>query len=457
MQNVQQKFSFRYACATAIVLMTLLLAILDGTIANVALPVIARELHADAAFSVWITGAYQLVMVASMLPFASLAERVGYRRVFLAGLGIFTVSSILCAYSNAMPVLIAARGVQGLGMAATMSVCTAFIRLLVPGAQLGRAMAWKSVAAAAAAASGPSLAAIMLEVGSWHWLFAFNIPLGILAMAGGYLTLPESKRRDSRFDNLGALLNVVVLVLFVMALHHVGAEGRQSTVLLQTAAALVVGYIHVRRQIKQSTPLLPLDLLRNRLFSKAVCLTVKSSVAQMLMVVSLPFLMHEMLTLSQYQIGLVMSTLSLTIVVLAPVAGVLSDRYCNTALSSLGLLVLACGLLLLAIRGTDCGPYQIAWRVAICGIGLSLFRTPNARTILISAPVERGAGASSISTMAAISGQACGTTVAGLIFHHASHGGPVTALYVAAFVALLASGVSALGRFGNERPLHPAV
>lgn len=457
MQNVQRKFSFRHACAIAIVLMTLSLAILDGTIANVALPVIARDLHADAAFSVWITGAYQLAMLASMLPFASLAERVGYRRVFLAGLGIFTVSSTLCAYSSSMPVLIVARGAQGLGMAATMSVCTAFIRLLVPEARLGRAMAWKSVAAAAAGASGPSLAAIMLQAGSWHWLFAFNIPLGILAMVGGYWTLPESTRRDSRFDNLGALLNVLVLALFVMALHHVGTEGGQSAVLLQTAAALVVGYIHVRRQIKQSAPLLPLDLLRNRQFSKAVCLTVKSSVAQMLMIVSLPFLMHEMLNLSQYQIGLVMGTLSLTTVVLAPVTGALSDRYCNTALSSLGLLVLACGLLLLAVPGTDLGAYHIAWRVAICGIGLSLFRTPNARTILTSAPVERGAGASSISAMAAISGQACGTTMAGMIFHHASHAGPITALYVAASVALLAAGLSVLGRFGNERALNPAI
>lgn len=452
MPNAQRQLSFRHACATGIVLMTVSLAILDSTIATTALPVIARGLQADDALSVWITGAYQLAMLALMLPFASLAERFGYRQVFLTGLCIFTASSALCAVSTSMPMLIAARGIQGLGMAATMSVCSAFIQLLLPEERLGRVIAWRSVAGAVAGASGPSLAAVMLRMGSWHWLFAFNIPLGIVAIVAGYWALPESTRSSTRFDSLGALLNVLGLGLLAVSLNHLGAGAREYSALIQTAVALMIGYIHLRRrQVRQSAPLLSLHLLNNRLFSKAICLTVKTSVAEMLMIVSLPFLMHGMLDLSQYQIGLVMGTLSLTTVVLAPVTGILSDRYRNSALVSLGLLMLAFGLLLLAVPGPAPGPFGITWRVMVCGIGLTLFRTPNARTLLTSAPTGRGAQASSIGAVASISGQTCGTTMAGMIFRHASHTGPVMALYVAAFVALIAAGLSILGGEGTQR------
>src|SRR6185503_19601935 len=148
----------------------LVLAVMDGAIANIALPTIARDLQASPAFSIWIVNGYQLAITISLLPLASLGEIVGYRRVYLAGLVLFTLASAFCALAHTLPLLTIARIIQGFGAAGIMSVNAALVRFTYPRSQLGRGIGINALVVAFSAAVGPTLAAGILAVGSWPWL-----------------------------------------------------------------------------------------------------------------------------------------------------------------------------------------------------------------------------------------------------------------------------------------------
>ncbi len=186
----------RYWSALTIWL-ALTMAVLDGAIANVALPTIARELAAAPASSVWVVNGYQLAIVVSLLPFAALGERIGYRRVFLGGVVVFTAGSAACALSHTLATLIAARVGQGLGAAAVMSVNGALLRFTYPARQLGRGIGFNALVVSAAAALGPTIASGILSVGPWEWLFGVNVPIGVAAFLIGRAWLPEVRVRGA--------------------------------------------------------------------------------------------------------------------------------------------------------------------------------------------------------------------------------------------------------------------
>ncbi|HDR9336978.1 TPA: MFS transporter, partial [Burkholderia multivorans] len=160
------------------------LAVLDGAIANVALPTIARDLHASDAGSIWIVNAYQLAVTITLLPLASLGERIGYRRVYIAGLALFTAASLGCALAGSLPTLAVMRVIQGFGAAGIMSVNAALVRMIYPSSMLGRGLSINAMVVALSSAIGPTVASAILSFASWPWLFAVNVPIGIAAVLG---------------------------------------------------------------------------------------------------------------------------------------------------------------------------------------------------------------------------------------------------------------------------------
>jgi len=187
----------------------LVMAVVDGAIANVALPAIARDLDASPAFSIWIVNGYQLAITISLLPLASLGEIIGYRRVYLAGLLLFTLASLFCALSHTLLLLTIARIVQGFGAAGIMSVNAALVRFTYPRAQLGRGIGLNALVVAISAAVGPTVASVILAVGTWPYLFAINVPLGIVTLAFGWRMLPHTPRAVHSFDWQSAALSAV--------------------------------------------------------------------------------------------------------------------------------------------------------------------------------------------------------------------------------------------------------
>ncbi|MGF7133741.1 DHA2 family multidrug resistance protein-like MFS transporter [Paraburkholderia sp. EB58] len=428
--------------AIVVVALGITLAVLDSAIANVALPTIARDLHASAAASIWVVNAYQLAVTISLLPLASLGDRIGYRRVYLGGLILFTVASLGCALATSLPTLALARVIQGFGAAGIMSVNTALVRMIYPPAHLGRGVAINAMVVAISSAVGPTVASGVLAIAPWPWLFAINVPIGIAAIVSGFRALPANPGHKAPYDYLSAVMNAFVFGLLIFAVDGLGHGEGLGYVGIEALGAVVIGYFFVRRQLTQPAPLLPIDLLRIPIFALSIGTSVCSFAAQMLAFVSLPFMLQDTLGLSQVQTGLLMTPWPLVIIVAAPLSGVLSDRLSAGWLGGIGLAALTAGLLLLATLGAHPDPLQIAWRMALCGAGFGIFQSPNNRTMLAAAPRERSGGASGMLGTARLTGQTLGAALVALIFGVAPQHGPTIALYVAACFAAVASVIS---------------
>lgn len=427
--------------ATAAIWLALLMAVIDSSIANVALPTIAKELHTAAAASIWVVNAYQLAIVVALLPLAALGEIVTYRRVFLIGLLLFVLASIGCCFAHSMLELTLARAVQGLGAAGVMSVNPALVRFTYPAAQLGRGIGLNALVISVASVIGPSLASLILAHASWPWLFAVNVPTGIAALAVGSFALPQSPKSDGRLDRLSTFLNVLAYGGTVLGLDVLMRGGAPLPGVAGVAVGIGAGWLLVRRSLPQARPLIPIDLLRNRLFVLTIVTSVASFAAQTLAFVSLPFLLQLTMHHTQVETGLLMTAWPMAVGVAAPMAGRLADRYPAALLGGFGLAMLGAGLFLLAAMPADAATGAILWRMALCGLGFGLFQAPNNRTLLAAAPRARTGAAGGMLASARLTGQTVGATLAAILFG-LGMGGLGWSLWLGAAVAVVGACVS---------------
>ncbi|MGF2375198.1 MFS transporter [Klebsiella aerogenes] len=435
----------RYGAILTIVL-GLTMAVLDGAIANVALPTIATDLNASPASSIWIVNAYQIAIVIALLPLSFLGDMVGYRRIYKIGLVVFTITSLICALSRSLEMLTLARVAQGLGGAALMSVNTALIRLIYPKRQLGRGMGINSFVVAVSSAAGPTIAAAILSLASWQWLFLINVPLGIISifLAMRFLPPNSSASKITRFDLPSAMMNALTFGLLITALGGFAQGQSGYLVLAEVIAMLIIGFFFVRRQLRMPVPLLPVDLLRIPIFSLSICTSICSFCAQMLAMVSLPFFLQTVIGRSEVETGLLLTPWPLATMVMAPLAGYLIEKVHAGLLGAMGLLIMACGLFGLALLPSSPSDLDIIWRMALCGAGFGLFQSPNNHTIVSSAPRHRSGGASGMLGTARLLGQSSGAALVALLFNLAGNSGTHTALLLAGSLAVIAAAISGL-------------
>ncbi len=419
------------------------MAVMDGAIANIALPTIATDMHATPSASIWVINAYQLAVTVSLLPLASLGEIYGYRRVYQTGLAVFTAASLACALSPSLTALAAARVLQGLGAAGIMSVNSALTRYVYPRALLGRGMGINALVAATCSAIGPTVASGILSVSTWPWLFAINVPIGIIAIAIASRSLPITPRAESRFDWGSALLSALTLGLLITGIDGYAHGERVVAVLIELGGSIALGCLLVQRQLDRSAPLLPVDLLRIPLFRLSVMTSIWSFSAQMLAFVSLPFFLQGPMGWSATSTGLLMTPWPVATACMAPIAGRLADRHSAGVLGAIGMAMFAAGLLSLALLPTHAGPFDIGWRMGLCGLGFGFFQSPNNRAIITAAPLRRSGGASGMLGTARLLGQTLGASAVALIFS-LSHAGATLALVLATGLAAMAAVVSLL-------------
>jgi DHA2 family multidrug resistance protein-like MFS transporter len=383
----------------------------------------------------------------TLLPLAALGEIYEYRRVYRVGLAAFTAASLACALSHSLLALTAARVLQGLGAAGIISVNTALVRFIYPRAQLGRAIGINAVTVSVAAAVGPTVAALILSVASWQWLFAINVPIGLVALLGSR-SLPATPRGRHRFDIIGAVLSAATFGLAITAIDGIAHHQPVAAIGAEAFLAAAVGGALVWRESHQAWPLLPIDLMRIRVFSLSVATSVCSFVAQMMAYVALPFYLQTRLGRSAVETGLLMTPWPLMTAMVAPIAGRLADRYSAGMLGGIGLAVFGTGVALLATLPSEPGAADIAWRMAVCGFGFGLFQSPNNRTIINAAPRERSGGASGMLGTARLLGQTTGAALVALLFGLLGGAGARAALALAAGIALVAAAVSCLRLVG---------
>ncbi|HEY2131845.1 MAG TPA: MFS transporter [Acetobacteraceae bacterium] len=429
------------------------LAVLDSAIANTALPTIATDLSASPAASIWVINAYQLALVVSLLPLAALGEIMGFRRIYIAGLILFTAASLVCAASSTLPTLAGARILQGFGASGIMSVNTALIRVIYPSRQLGRGVGFNALVVAISSAIGPSVASAILAVASWQWLFAVNVPIGIVAIALALRALPSSPRSDARFDWGSALLNAAFFGLLVVSIGEGAQQASRVLVACELVGALVTGIVLIRRQARMAAPMLPVDLFRRPIFALSAATSFCSFAAQGLAYVALPFYFETVLGRSAVETGLLLTPWPVVVGILAPIAGNLSDRYNPGMLGGFGLAGLSIGMVLMATMPADPSVFDIVWRMAVCGGGFGFFQSPNLRALMSSAPPGRSGGASGIVATARLMGQTVGAALVALCFNFSAAHGPTLALALGAGFAAAASVASFL-RLLAPAPTH---
>jgi DHA2 family multidrug resistance protein-like MFS transporter len=417
---------------------------LDISIVYTALPAIAADLQRSAAVTVWVVSAYQLAVVAAVLPLAGLGEVIGHRRISLAGLVLFVAGSLACGLASTLPMLIAARLLQGLGAAALISVTTALIRFIYPARSLGHGLGLYALVVAVALACGPTVASFVLALTSWNALFLLHLPIGALSLALGVRVLPATGGSGHRYDLPAAVLTAGMFALLVFGLGEAAHSAPLPKLASIWGGAIVCAVLLLRRQAGHPAPMFAVDLLRRPLFALSAATAILSFVTQGLAFVSLPFLFHTVMGWSQAHTGLLMTTWPVVLSVMALNAGRLSDRWPAAKLGGAGLLLLCAGMVLLALLGRDAAAVDIVWRLALCGAGFGLFQAPNMNAIMSSAPPERSGGASGIVATARMLGQALGAALAAACFGVSTQQGPTIALWVGSGFAVLASAASLL-------------
>ncbi len=438
-------FPRRYAAIGALCAGTALV-IIDGGIANVALPSIARDLKVDSSSIVSIVTVYQLMLVMLLLPFAGLGERIGLKRMYQYGQLIFTVATLLCFFAKSLPFLLIVRGAQAIGAAGALSVSSALIRATYPSKQLGRGLGINSVIVSSSAAAAPTIGGLVLAVAPWPWVFACAIPFALISLALGR-ALPDPKPGHARFDVLGA---VMCAAMFGLVIGGAESAVHGNSPVVSAAIVLVgflVGYYFVRRERGEHDPILPIDLLERPVIALSVVGAYTAFIASMILLLSTPFRLTQEFGFSAAMVGACIAPWPLTNMLVAPMAGWLSDRIPAGLLGGIGMIISIIALLLIALLPAHPSYFDIAWRMALCGSGFGTFLPPNARLIIGSAPRERAAAAGGLVATVRLTGQTTGATAVALLLALGIGSGNVPA-----FVSVGLAAVAGLCSVARLRP-----
>ncbi|WP_132255320.1 MFS transporter, partial [Methylobacterium segetis] len=321
----------------------------------------------------------------------------------------------------------------------------ALVRFVYPHRMIGRGVGNVALIVAVASAAGPTVAAAILSAASWPWLFLVNLPVGIVALLVASRTLPATPRSGARLDPVSALLNALTFCLLIVGIDGLGSAEGRPLALAELAAALAIGTVFVRRQLRLPAPLLPVDLLRIPAFALSMATSIAAFASQMVAYIALPFYFQDVLHLTSTQTGFLLTPWPIAIAAMAPVSGRLADRWPPGLLGGLGLGLMAAGLVAVALLPASPSILDIVWRLTLCGLGFGLFQAPNNKVIITSAPRERSGGASGMQSTARLTGQSLGAALVAVLFGlvHGAEPGRAVLLALVSAVALAAAGALA--------------
>lgn len=446
--------------AMAAVMTMTTMAVFDGSMVNIALPQIARTLDVSAGATVWVSNGYLLSAAMTLAIFAALATRIGFRSLFALGLTVFTLTSVGCALSSSLDMLVTMRVLQGIGGAATLSIGPAILRSVFPNRLLGRILGINALLIGTSTAVAPVLGGTILSAMSWQWLFAINIPLGIIAVILTLRVIPHNPAKTREpFDFAGAFLSAVTLGALIMAADAFSHQGNDDlmTAVISGLTAILAGLAFIWRQRRAPKPLLPLGMFASSRFSLAALTSLASFVSQGITFVALPFLFQSVYGYSAFVSALLFTPWPIGIILAAPHAGRLADRYPAAIISTVGLSVFAIGLVLLAQLPENPQAWDIGVRSLICGIGFGCFQSPNNREMLSNASRENSGYASGVLAIMRTFGQCLGAAVVGVMLSIMASRGAMQeghavqlSLWIAVTATVLAIAIS-VSRLGSLR------
>ncbi|MCD0501604.1 MFS transporter [Bordetella petrii] len=414
---------------------------LDISLTSTAVPAIAQGIGSTAASTIWIINIYYLAVIAALLPLAALGEIYGHRRVFLAGLAVFALGSLASGLASSLPTLMAGRGLLGLGSAAISATTPALIKHLYPAAKLGRGLGLYAMIVGIAFALGPTAASAILSAVEWRWLFLLNAPVALLAVVLAFKRLPPTERNVRSFDAVSALLCAGMFACLLYGIAGMAHLGWRHVIPAFIAAAACAYWLR-RRESGLAAPILAVDLFRIRLFTLSSATAVCAFAIQGLVFVVLPFLFQFKLGYSQVEAGFLITPWPVTLAIMTLVAAPLSERITPGVLGGLGLLIVAAGLVSLATIPDAAGPFDIAWRLVLCGVGFGFFQSPNMVAMMSSAPRDRSGGAGGILAASRLLGQSVGAAAVAFCLSAWPEEGIEAAIWFGTILAVVGSSIS---------------
>jgi len=440
----QERTTSKWA-VLAIVGVGVFMATLDSSIVNISLPAIATYFGVPLNGAVeWVVIAYLVMTAATLLTIGRLADMIGRKPIWIAGLVIFTTGSAICGAAPSLVFLVAARGFQGLGGALLMAISPAMLTSAFPARERGRALGMNAVIVSLGISTGPTLGGFLTDHFSWRSIFYVNVPLGIVGLIATALVLQESKVRGKlRLDPLGAILLALGLAALTAGLSFGQEWGWSSPLLIGTMLVAAISLIGlVVAELRVQGPVVDIRLLKDRVFASANISLVLSFLALFAVSFMLPFYLEELRGFQPQEAGLLLTPLPLTIALVAPVSGALADRIGTRWLASVGLGIACVGLLLISQLNAHSSLGDMIWRLVVIGLGQGLFQSPNNSALMGAAPRGQQGSAAGFLATGRVVGQSVSVGLAGAIFF--SLGGNT------------AGAALTIARMTDHHPLSPA-
>jgi EmrB/QacA subfamily drug resistance transporter len=416
---------------------SLFMICLDNTVVNVALPAIQRDLHVGLSQLEWTINAYTLTFAVLLLLGGKLADYFGRRRIFLLGIAVFVLASLVCGLATSGTMLIGARAFQGIGSALMMPATLSLITVTFPREERGRAIGIWAAVSVSALALGPLVGGVLIQHASWKWIFFVNVPIGIVGLALGRIVIPESRDEsaDQRLDQAGIAASALALFLLTFGLIEANRFGWGSPTIAGCfvgAAASFALFIALER--RQHAPMLDLELFRNSSFAGG------NIVELLIMVVMFGVFFFTSVYLqivggwSPVQTGAMFLPLTCIMILEAPIAGRVSDRIGSRWLMSTGMFILGIAVVLLSRAGAQPHFSSLLFAFVVGGIGIGLTLTPAMAAVLGSVPEDQSGVASGVLDTFRQVGGALGVAVMGAIVSNVLAGNPGTPRFAVTFV-----------------------
>jgi EmrB/QacA subfamily drug resistance transporter len=428
----------------AAVAMGIFLATIDGSIVNVALPTLVRELGADFSTVQWVVLAYLLALATLLLSMGRLGDMVGKKPVYTTGFVVFTLGSVLCGLAPTVYWLIGFRVVQAIGAAMVLALGLAIVTEAFPPSERGKALGLSGTVVSIGIVVGPTVGGLLIDSLSWHWIFFVNLPVGIVGTLLALRYVPAFKPAGrQRFDFPGAASLFAGLLALLLALtsgQGVGFGEARVWILFAASVLFLVAFVVLER--RSSQPMIDLSLFRNRLFSINLVSGLLVFVCMGGTIILMPFFLENVLGYDTRQVGLLMATVPVALGVVSPLAGALSDRVGTRPITVVGLAILLFGFYALSTLDAQTTPLGYVLRFLPVGVGIGIFQSPNNSAVMGAVPRQRLGIASGLLSVTRTLGQTTGIALLGALwasqvisYNGAALSGGVTSAPAAAQVA----------------------
>ncbi|MCL7411187.1 MAG: MFS transporter [Methanosarcinaceae archaeon] len=413
--NPDPKYKWKAMLAVSI---GIFMATLDGSIVNIALPTLTRLFDTDIPTASWVILSYLLTITVLLLTLGRLSDMYGRKKVFAAGLLVFSFGSGLCSLSTSIGQLIAFRVVQGFGAAMIMATSTAIVTFAFPHTERGKAMGIIGTVVSVGSMAGPALGGFLIYLIGWQSIFYINIPIGIFAAAYSLKILEsEEVHKGQKFDIPGAFFMFISVTSLMLGITQGQGMGWNSPLIIGLFSVFVISLIiFLNIEHKASQPMVELSLFKNRPFSASNASSFLSFVAMFVVILMMPFYMEEVLGYTTSHVGMALIAIPLVMAVVAPVSGVLSDKTSSFMLSSIGMAITCLALYLLGNLGQESTFLDIIIRLGMVGLGMGMFQSPNNSIVMGSVPKNRLGIAGSLLAIMRNLGMVTGIAISSAVF-----------------------------------------